>query len=50
MCLPSQRIVYLGIAWRGVIHDKRMADKELPTLESLDDSDLWLILDAGYTG
>ncbi len=50
MCSPSQRIVYLGPTWRGAMHDKRMADEELPTLESLDDLDLWLTLDAGYTG
>ena len=30
VCAADQRIVYLGPTWRGAMHDKRMADEELP--------------------
>lgn len=50
ICDDHQRIVYLGPTWRGAIHDKRMADEELPDLGLLGKYDLWLTLDSGYLG
>lgn len=50
ICDTHQRIVYLGPTWRGAIHDKRMADEELPDLSPLASLELWLTLDAGYLG
>lgn len=48
ICDAGQRICYLGPTWRGAIHDKRMADEELPDLSILKPWDLWLTLDSGY--
>ena len=32
ICNEGQRVVYLGPTWRGAIHDKKMAEEELPDL------------------
>lgn len=50
ICTADQRVVYLGWSWRGAIHDKRIADEELPDLTALAHLDAWLTLDSGYLG
>ena len=50
VCAADQRIVYLGPTWRGAMHDKRMADEELPDLCAVAPLGLWLSMDSGYLG
>ena len=49
-CAADQRVAYLGPSWRGAIHDKRMADEELPDLSAVAPLGLWLSVDSGYLG
>jgi len=34
--------------WRGAIHDKAMAEQELPAFERLPAKDIWMVKDTGY--
>jgi hypothetical protein len=50
MCDEYQFIHFVGPTWNGSMHDKAMADEELPHLEQLSRYDLWLSKDKGYQG
>jgi hypothetical protein len=48
LCDEYQFIHFLGFTWRGAIHDKAMAEQELPALERLPAQDVWMVKDTGY--
>jgi hypothetical protein len=61
VCDGGQEVHYLGPTWRGAMHDKKMADEELPDLSVLAQPQtacgpqqkphrFWLTLDSGYQG
>lgn len=50
MCDEYQFVRFLGPTWRGAVHDKKMADEELPSFEHGDFEQIWLAKDTGYQG
>lgn len=44
----SQFIHFLGFTYRGAVHDKTLAEEELPDFSALSDYDLWLSKDKAY--
>ena len=50
LCDEYQFIHFLGPTWRGAVHDKAMAEQELPSLEQLSVQHIWMVKDTGYQG
>lgn len=48
MCDEYQFVHFLGYTWRGAIHDKAMAQEELPNFEAAEMEHIWLAKDTGY--
>jgi len=50
MCDEYQFIHFLGLTWRGAVHDKKMIENEIPDWSDLNMDHIWLTKDTGYQG